>query len=40
MLRDPNFAWGVLGGSAFVGALIYSATAMRQRQRRRERSGR
>jgi hypothetical protein len=34
MLRDPNFAWGVLGGSVFVGTLIYSATVVRERQRK------
>jgi hypothetical protein len=32
MLRDPNFAWGVLGGSVFVGTLIYSAALVRQRE--------
>lgn len=33
MLRDPNFAWGVLGGSVFVGILVRATVAVRKRDR-------
>lgn len=32
ILRDPNFAWGVLGGSAFVGLLTRAVLAIRIRE--------
>lgn len=33
MLHDPNFMWGVLGGSLVTAALVYSAIAMERRRR-------
>jgi hypothetical protein len=32
ILRDPHFAWGVLGGSAFVGLLVRAVPAIRIRE--------